>query len=170
MFDEWRYLDHGEPGINPENRELNPDFILNKQNYREGTILLTRENFGCGSSREHAPWALLDFGIRIILAPSFADIFYGNCFKNGILPIQISNELTDLFFKKALSEMGLNLTIDLEKQLIIDDDDEYDFKVDEFKKNCLLKGLDDIGLTLEYGEDIKDFEKHYYNQYPWLTK
>jgi len=170
LFDEWRYLDHGEPGINPENRELNPDFILNKQNYREGTILLARENFGCGSSREHAPWALLDFGIRIILAPSFADIFYGNCFKNGILPIQINDELTDLFFKKALSEMGLNLIIDLEKQLIIDDDDEYDFKVDEFKKNCLLKGLDDIGLTLEYGEDIKDFEKHYYNQYPWLTK
>ena len=170
LFDEWRYLDHGEPGINPENRELNPDFILNKQNYREGTILLARENFGCGSSREHAPWALLDFGIRIILAPSFADIFYGNCFKNGILPIQIDDELTDLFFKKALSEMGLNLTIDLEKQLIIDDDDEYDFKVDEFKKNCLLKGLDDIGLTLEYREDIKDFEKHYYNQYPWLTK
>ena len=170
LFDEWRYLDHGEPGINPENRKLNPDFILNKQNYREGTILLARENFGCGSSREHAPWALLDFGIRIILAPSFADIFYGNCFKNGILPIQINDELTDLFFKKALSEMGLNLTIDLEKQLIIDDDDEYDFKVDEFKKNCLLKGLDDIGLTLEYGEDIKDFEKHYYNQYPWLTK
>ena len=170
LFDEWRYLDHGEPGINPENRELNPDFILNKQNYREGTILLARENFGCGSSREHAPWALLDFGIRIVLAPSFADIFYGNCFKNGILPIQINDELTDLFFKKALSEMGLNLTIDLEKQLIIDDDDEYDFKVDEFKKNCLLKGLDDIGLTLEYGDDIKDFEKHYYNQYPWLTK
>ena len=170
LFDEWRYLDHGEPGINPENRELNPDFILNKQNYREGTILLARENFGCGSSREHAPWALLDFGIRIILAPSFADIFYGNCFKNGILPIQINDELTDLFFKKALSEMGLNLTIDLERQLIIDDDDEYDFKVDEFTKHCLLKGLDDIALTLEYGEDIKDFEKHYYNQYPWLTK
>ena len=170
LFDEWRYLDHGEPGINPENRELNPDFILNKQNYREGTILLTRENFGCGSSREHAPWALLDYGIRIILAPSFADIFYGNCFKNGILPIQISDELTDLFFKKALSEMALNLTIDLERQLIIDGIDEYSFKVDEFKKHCLLKGLDDIGLTLEYGEDIKDFEKYYYNQYPWLTK
>ena len=170
LFDEWRYLDHGEPGINPENRELNPDFILNKQNYREGTVLLARENFGCGSSREHAPWALLDYGIRIILAPSFADIFYGNCFKNGILPIQISDELTDLFFKKALSEMGLNLTIDLESQLILDDDDEYGFKVDEFKKHCLLKGLDDIGLTLEYGQDIKDFEKLYYNQYPWLTK
>ena len=170
LFDQWRYLDHGEPGINQKSRELNPDFILNKHNYRDGTILLARENFGCGSSREHAPWALLDFGIRVILAPSFADIFYGNCFKNGILPIQISEELTDLFFKKALSEIGLNLTIDLEKQLIIADDEKYDFKVDEFKKHCLIKGLDDIGLTLEYGKAIKDFESYYYKQYPWLTK
>ena len=170
LFDEWRYLDHGEPGINQKSRELNPDFILNKHNYRDGTILLARENFGCGSSREHAPWALLDFGIRVILAPSFADIFYGNCFKNGILPIQISEELTDLFFKKALSEIGLNLTIDLEKQLIIADDEKYDFKVDEFKKHCLIKGLDDIGLTLEYRKAIKDFENHYYNHYPWLIK
>ena len=170
LFDEWRYLDHGEPGINQKSRELNPDFILNKHNYRDGTILLARENFGCGSSREHAPWALLDFGIRVILAPSFADIFYGNCFKNGILPIQISEELTDLFFKKALSEIGFSLIIDLEKQLIIADDEKYDFKVDEFKKHCLIKGLDDIGLTLEYGKAIKDFENYYYNQYPWLTK
>ena len=170
LFDEWRYLDHGEPGINPKSRELNPDFILNKHNYRDGTILLARENFGCGSSREHAPWALLDFGIRVILAPSFADIFYGNCFKNGILPIQISEELTDLFFKKALSEIGFNLIIDLEKQLIIAEDEKYDFKVDEFKKHCLIKGLDDIGLTLEHGEDIKGFENHYFKRYPWLTK
>ena len=170
LFDEWRYLDHGEPGINQKSRELNPDFILNKHNYRDGTILLARENFGCGSSREHAPWALLDFGIRVILAPSFADIFYGNCFKNGILPIQISEELTDLFFKKALSEIGFSLIIDLEKQLIIADDEKYDFKVDEFKKHCLIKGLDDIGLTLEYGKAIKDFENYYYNHYPWLTK
>ena len=170
LFDQWRYLDHGEPGINQKSRELNPDFILNKHNYRDGTILLARENFGCGSSREHAPWALLDFGIRVILAPSFADIFYGNCFKNGILPIQISEELTDLFFKKALSEIGLNLIIDLEKQLIIADDEKYDFKVDEFKKYCLIKGLDDIGLTLEYRKAIKDFENHYYNHYPWLIK
>ena len=170
LFDEWRYLDHGEPGINQKSRELNPDFILNKHNYCDGTILLARENFGCGSSREHAPWALLDFGIRVILAPSFADIFYGNCFKNGILPIQISEELTDLFFKKALSEIGLNLIIDLEKQLIIADDEKYDFKVDEFKKHCLIKGLDDIGLTLEYRKAIKDFENYYYNHYPWLIK
>ena len=170
LFDEWRYLDHGEPGINQKSRELNPDFILNKHNYRDGTILLARENFGCGSSREHAPWALLDFGIRVILAPSFADIFYGNCFKNGILPIQISEELTDLFFKKSLSEIGFSLIIDLEKQLIIAEDEKYDFKVDEFKKHCLIKGLDDIGLTLEHGKAIKGFENHYYKQYPWLTK
>ena len=170
LFDEWRYLDHGEPGQDNSKRVINPDFVLNLPRYKNGSILVARENFGCGSSREHAPWALLDFGIKVIIAPSFADIFYGNCFKNGILPIQISNELTDLFFKKALSEKGLNLTIDLKRQIILDDGDEYDFKIDEFKKHCLLKGLDDIGLTLEYGDDIKDFEKHYYKQYPWLTK
>jgi len=170
LFDGWRYLDQGEPGINPTEREPNPDFILNKDSYRKGTILLARENFGCGSSREHAPWALLDFGIRVILAPSFADIFYGNCFKNGILPIEINAELTDLFFKKSLSETGLKLMIDLEKQLIIDDNQKYDFKVDEFKKHCLIKGLDDIGLTLENRESIKDFESKYSNQYPWLVK
>jgi len=168
LFDEWRYLDHGEPDTNPKKRDLNPEFILNKDNYREGTILLARENFGCGSSREHAPWALLDFGIRVILAPSFADIFYGNCFKNGILPIQINEQMTDLFFKKALSESGLKLTIDLENQLIIDDNKKYNFKVDVFKKYCLIQGLDDIGLTLENKEDIKGFEIKYYNQYPWL--
>ena len=170
LFDEWRYLDRGEPGINQSERKLNPDFILNKENYCQGTILLTRENFGCGSSREHAPWALLDFGIRVILAPSFADIFYGNCFKNGILPIQINKEMTDLFFKKALSEIGFKLSIDLEKQLIIDDGERYTFKVDEFKKHCLIKGLDDIGLTLENSKDIEVFEERYYNQYPWLAK
>jgi 3-isopropylmalate/(R)-2-methylmalate dehydratase small subunit len=168
LFDEWRYLDHGEPDTNPKKRDLNPEFILNKDNYREGTILLARENFGCGSSREHAPWALLDFGIRVILAPSFADIFYGNCFKNGILPIQINEQMTDLFFKKALSESGLKLTIDLENQLIIDDNEKYNFKVDVFKKYCLIQGLDDISLTLENKEDIKGFEIKYYNQYPWL--
>ena len=131
-------------------------------------ILLTRDNFGCGSSREHAPWAILDFGIRIILAPSFADIFYGNCFKNGILPIVISTEIADDFFKKAEKAEGLILSIDLENQKIIDDDMSYHFDIDTFKKYCLLEGLDDIGLTLKYHEDIKHFEKKYYNQYPWL--
>ena len=141
---------------------------MNKPQYKDGTILLTRENFGCGSSREHAPWAILDFGIRIILAPSFADIFYGNCFKNGILPIVISTEIADVFFKKAEKAEGLILSIDLENQKIFDDDMSYLFDIDTFKKYCLLEGLDDIGLTLKYHEDIKHFEKKYYNQYPWL--
>ena len=168
LFDEWRYLDHGEPGKDIASRKINPKFVLNKPQYKDGTILLARENFGCGSSREHAPWAILDFGIRIILAPSFADIFYGNCFKNGILPIVISTEIADIFFKKAEKVEGLILNIDLENQKIIDDDMSYPFDIDTFKKYCLLEGLDDIGLTLKYHEDIKHFEKKYHNQYPWL--
>ena len=168
LFDEWRYLDHGEPGKDIASRKINPKFVLNKPQYKDGTILLARENFGCGSSREHAPWAILDFGIRIILAPSFADIFYGNCFKNGILPIVISTNIADVFFKKAEKAEGLILNIDLENQKIIDDDMSYHFDIDTFKKYCLLEGLDDIGLTLKYHEDIKHFEKKYYNQYPWL--
>ena len=168
LFDEWRYLDHGEPGKDIASRKINPKFVLNKPQYKDGTILLARENFGCGSSREHAPWAILDFGIRIILAPSFADIFYGNCFKNGILPIVISTEIADVFFKKAEKAEGLILNIDLENQKIIDDDMSYPFDIDTFKKYCLLEGLDDIGLTLKYHEDIKHFEKKYHNQYPWL--
>ena len=168
LFDEWRYLDHGEPGKDIASRKINPKFVLNKPQYKDGTILLARENFGCGSSREHAPWAILDFGIRIILAPSFADIFYGNCFKNGILPIVISTNIADVFFKKAEKAEGLILNIDLENQKIIDDDMSYPFDIDTFKKYCLLEGLDDIGLTLNYHEDIKHFEKKYHNQYPWL--
>jgi 3-isopropylmalate/(R)-2-methylmalate dehydratase small subunit len=168
LFDEWRYLDHGEPGKDIASRKINPKFVLNKPQYKDGTILLARENFGCGSSREHAPWAILDFGIRIILAPSFADIFYGNCFKNGILPIVISTNIADVFFKKAEKAEGLILNIDLENQKIIDDDMSYPFDIDTFKKYCLLEGLDDIGLTLKYHEDIKHFEKKYHNQYPWL--
>jgi 3-isopropylmalate/(R)-2-methylmalate dehydratase small subunit len=168
LFDEWRYLDHGEPGKDIASRKINPKFVLNKPQYKDGTILLARENFGCGSSREHAPWAILDFGIRIILAPSFADIFYGNCFKNGILPIVISTKIADVFFKKAEKAEGLILNIDLENQKIIDDDMSYPFDIDTFKKYCLLEGLDDIGLTLKYHEDIKHFEKKYHNQYPWL--
>ena len=168
LFDEWRYLDHGEPGKDIASRKINPKFVLNKPQYKDGTILLARENFGCGSSREHAPWAILDFGIRIILAPSFADIFYGNCFKNGILPIVISTNIADVFFKKSEKAEGLILNIDLENQKIIDDDISYPFDIDTFKKYCLLEGLDDIGLTLKYHEDIKHFEKKYHNQYPWL--
>ena len=170
LFDEWRYLDQGEHGKESVIREINTEFVLNKPQYKSGTILLARENFGCGSSREHAPWALLDFGIRIILAPSFADIFYGNCFKNGILPIPISKNLTDVFFEKAESKEGLRLNIDLENQKIIDGGDSYNFDVDTFKKYCLLEGLDEIDLTLKYRADIKTFENNYHSQFPWLTK
>ena len=170
LFDEWRYLDQGEPGKELVVRKINPEFVLNKPQYKSGTILLARENFGCGSSREHAPWALLDFGIRIILAPSFADIFYGNCFKNGILPISINKNLTDVFFEKAESEEGLRLNIDLENQKIIDGSNSYSFDVDTFKKYCLLEGLDEIGLTLKHKADIKNFENNYHSQFPWLTK
>tara|TARA_B100001057_G_C22797868_1_gene930392 strand:+ start:523 stop:1158 length:636 start_codon:yes stop_codon:yes gene_type:complete len=168
LFDEWRYLDQGEPGKDIVTRKINPEFVLNKPKYKNGTILLARENFGCGSSREHAPWAILDFGIRVILAPSFADIFYGNCFKNGILPIVIKTEIVDMFFKKAETPEGLILKIDLENQKIIDFEKCYDFEIDAFKKYCLLEGLDDIGLTLKYNKDIKNFEKDYHNQFPWL--
>ena len=168
LFDEWRYLDQGEPGKDIATRKINPEFVLNKPQYKNGTILLARENFGCGSSREHAPWAILDFGIRVILAPSFADIFYGNCFKNGILPIVIKTEIVDMFFKKAETPEGLILKIGLENQKIIDFEKCYDFEIDAFKKYCLLEGLDDIGLTLKYHKDIKNFEKDYHNQFPWL--
>ena len=167
LFDEWRYLDQGEPGQDVTARKINPKFVLNKPQYKNGTILLARENFGCGSSREHAPWAILDYGIRVILAPSFADIFYGNCFKNGILPIALNKEIIDLFFEKSQNQ-GLILSVDLENQKIIDGNTNYNFEVDEFKKYCLLEGLDDIGLTLKYRKDITDFEKKYHNQFPWL--
>ena len=170
LFDEWRYLDQGEPGKDIATRKINPEFVLNKPQYKNGTILLARENFGCGSSREHAPWAILDFGIRVILAPSFADIFYGNCFKNGILPIVIKTEIVDMFFKKAETPEGLILKIDLENQKIIDFEKCYDFEIDAFKKYCLLEGLDDIRLTLKYHKDIKNFEKDYHNQFPWLLR
>ena len=169
LFDEWRYLDHGEPGINPKSRELNPDFILNKHNYRDGTILLARENFGCGSSREHAPWALLDFGIRVILAPSFADIFYGNCFKNGILPITLNKVIMDQIFNKVEDKIGYEITVNLQKQKIYYDSEIVSFELDSFKKSCLLDGLDDIGLTLKNKIDIKSFEKKYHEIFPWLN-
>lgn len=170
LFDEWRYLDHGEPDQAESSRQINPDFVLNQSCYKDATILLTRENFGCGSSREHAPWAILDYGIRTILAPSFADIFYGNCFKNGILPILISDELTKIFFDKSQNKKVLRLEIDLENQKITDGINEYHFEIDEFKKHCLLEGLDDIGMTLQNAKDIELFETNYKQKFPWLTK
>ncbi|MBC8493697.1 MAG: 3-isopropylmalate dehydratase small subunit [Candidatus Thioglobus sp.] len=163
LFDEWRYEDHGEVGMDNAKRPLNKDFVLNKPEYQGAQILLARENFGCGSSREHAPWALEDYGFKAIIAPSFADIFYNNCFKNGILPIVQSNEVMDeLFAFKG------ELTIDLDAQSIRANNKDYSFDVDAERKRRLMNGLDDIGLTLQYADDIKAFEKQYFNTYPWL--
>ena len=168
LFDEWRYLDHGEPGMNNSARPLNYDFVLNKPEYTNANILLVRENFGCGSSREHAPWALLDFGIKAILAVSFADIFYNNCFKNGILPITLSNNEIDELFKVS-SNQKLEIEVDLPNQRInFLNDKFFEFEIDEFKKNSLINGLDEIGLTLERTQEIKNFEQGYYDIYPWL--
>lgn len=162
LFDEWRYLDHGEVGMDNSKRPVNPDFVLNKDEYQGAKILLARENFGCGSSREHAPWALEDYGFRAIIAPSFADIFYNNCFKNGILPIILSNEIMD-----ALFDHSGEITIDLEAQTVVAGD-TYSFDVDAERKRRLLNGLDDIGLTLQHKDKIKAFETQYFNTFSWL--
>ena len=168
-FDEWRYLDHGEPGQDCSNRPVNPDFVLNQSRYQGTQILLARENFGCGSSREHAPWALEDYGFRVIIAPSFADIFFNNCFKNGILPIRLSAEQVDALFKGVVANVGYKLVVDLEKQTITAPDGEaISFGVDPFRKHCLLNGLDDIGLTLQHVGEIAAFEVKHRAAQPWL--
>ncbi|SMM99612.1 3-isopropylmalate dehydratase small subunit [uncultured Candidatus Thioglobus sp.] len=163
LFDEWRYLDAGEVGMDNSKRPLNRDFILNNPEYQGAQILLARENFGCGSSREHAPWALEDYGFRAIIAPSFADIFYNNCFKNGILPIVQSNSVMDELF-----DFKGKISINLEAQTVSTDSKKYNFEVDGERKRRLINGLDDISLTLEYTDDIKNFEKSYFKQYTWL--
>ena len=169
LFDEWRYLDHGEPGMNLNQRVKNPDFVLNQDRYEKATILIARENFGCGSSREHAPWAIKDYGFRVILATSFADIFFSNCFKNGLLPIVLSGETIDRLFKSTYANEGYALTIDLENQSItLPSDEKISFQVDTFRKHCLMNGLDDIGLTMQHSETIKAFEKTYYQKNSWL--
>tara|TARA_B100000768_G_C11217479_1_gene348923 strand:+ start:381 stop:1019 length:639 start_codon:yes stop_codon:yes gene_type:complete len=168
LFDEWRYLDHGEPGLDNSKRKINTKFVLNLPRYKSGSILIARENFGCGSSREHAPWALLDFGIRVVIATSFADIFYGNCFKNGILPITLDKNIMNQVFTKVENEVGYKITVNLEKQKIYDDSEIADFEIDSFKKSCLMDGLDDIGLTLKNEIAIKNFEKKYEENFPWL--
>ncbi len=169
-FDEWRYLDHGEPGMDNSARPLNPDFVLNQPRYQGAQILLARENFGCGSSREHAPWALEDYGFRAIIAPSFADIFFNNCFKNGLLPIRLSAEQVDALFQATAAQSGFQLTVDLENQRVaLPDGSGYDFEVDPFRKHCLLNGLDDIGLTLQHVADIQAFEARYHAAQPWLA-
>jgi len=169
LFDEWRYLDHGEPGVDNSVRPLNPDFVLNQTRYQGVKILLARENFGCGSSREHAPWALQDYGIRAIIAPSYADIFYNNCFKNGLLPIVLGADIVDGLFKDVVENPGYQLTVDLANQVVVTPSGvRHGFSVDEFRKYCLLNGLDDIGLTLQHVEDIKTYEQKRAQQVPWL--
>ncbi|WP_047533196.1 3-isopropylmalate dehydratase small subunit [Methylotenera sp. N17] len=168
-FDEWRYLDHGEPGMDNSKRAKNPDFVLNQARYQGASILLTRENFGCGSSREHAPWALEDYGFRAIIAPSYADIFFNNCFKNGLLPIVLADDIVNQLFKSVEGNVGYQLTVDLEKQTVSTPDGQsYGFEVDAVRKHNLLNGLDDIGLTLQHVEAIKTFEVKHKSTQPWL--
>ncbi len=168
-FDDWRYLDPGAPDIDNSTRRINPDFILNQAPYDKATILLARENFGCGSSREHAVWALDDFGFRAVIAPSFADIFFSNSFKNGMLPIELDAAIVDDLFKKVAAKKGYEITVDLDAQKVItEDSDEYMFEVDAFKKHCLLNGLDDIGLTLQHADEIKTYEEKRKQSAPWL--
>jgi len=171
LFDELRYTDVGLPDADNSGRPLNPDFILNRAPYNLASVLLARENFGCGSSREHAPWALEDFGFRVVIAPSFADIFFNNCFKNALLPIVLDEAIVDGLFKDVTAQEGLELTIDLENQKIIKaDGDAIPFEVDAFRKHCLLNGLDDIGLTLQDSDQIKAYEKKRSAQAPWLFR
>jgi 3-isopropylmalate/(R)-2-methylmalate dehydratase small subunit len=168
-FDEWRYLDHGEPGMDNSKRKLNPDFVLNQARYQGASILLTRENFGCGSSREHAPWALQDFGFSAIIASSYADIFYNNCFKNGMLPIVLPASVADSLFKAVEANVGYKLIIDLAAQTVATPDGAtFKFEVDAFRKHCLLNGLDDIGLTFQQVDKIKAFETRHRAAQPWL--
>jgi len=169
LFDELRYLDEGQPDQDCAGRPLNPDFVLNQSRYQGTSVLLARENFGCGSSREHAPWALDDFGIRAIIAPSFADIFYNNCFKNGLLPIVLPEVQVDQLFKEVEATEGYQLTVDLERQVVVTPSgEEFAFEVDNFRKHCLLNGLDDIGLTLQHADEIKAYEARCRQEAPWL--
>lgn len=169
LFDELRYLDEGEPDQDASKRPINPDFVLNFPRYKGAKILLAKDNFGCGSSREHAPWALLDFGISCVIAPSFADIFYNNCFKNGILPIILLDELVDQLFEDTQAAPGFELTVDLEAGLIRGASvGDIAFSIDNFRRHCLLHGLDDIGLTLEQTSSIKRYEQKRLQQAPWL--
>jgi 3-isopropylmalate/(R)-2-methylmalate dehydratase small subunit len=169
LFDEWRYLDQGEPGMENAGRPVNPDFVLNQERYKGANILLSRENFGCGSSREHAPWALSDYGFRCIIAPSFADIFFNNCFKNAILPVVLNEKIVDDLIIQVSEEPGFELKVDLPGQAIeFPDGEKVSFEVESFRKHCLINGLDDIGLTLEKAEAIKKYEQRRRSETPWL--
>ncbi len=169
LFDEWRYLDHGEPGMDNSKRPINPDFVLNNPKYSEAQILLTRRNFGCGSSREHAPWALEDFGFRAIIAPSFADIFYNNCFKNGVLPVILTEDEVDILFLELEATEGYELDVNLASQTVTSDSGQvFKFSLDQFRKQCLLTGLDEIGLTLIQADKIRQYEVERGKAHPWV--
>ena len=169
LFDAWRYLDPGEPGQDHSQRRLNPQFVLNRDPYRHAQILLARENFACGSSREHAVWALMDFGIKVVIAPSYADIFYNNSFKNGLLPIALSSAQVDQLFAELRDQQDYRLSVDLERQVVSTAEGvEMAFEIDEFRKHCLVNGLDDIGLTMQKSDLITTFEQQYYEKLPWL--
>jgi len=169
LFDEARYLDKGEPDMDCSQRPLNEEFMLNQARYQNATVLLARQNFGCGSSREHAPWALDGYGFRVLIAPSFADIFYNNCFKNGILPIELSEQQVEELFKSVEANEGFELSVDLESQTIhLPSGETISFEIDAFRKHCLINGLDDIGLTLEDAASIKAFENAHRERAPWL--
>jgi len=170
LFDEWRYLDKGEPGQDPSTRKPNPDFVLNQARYQGASVLLARKNFGCGSSREHAPWALDQFGFRAIIAPSYADIFFNNCFKNGLLPIVLPEDVVSRLFDEVNGFIGYQLTVDLPRQVVVKPDgSEIPFEVQAFRKYCLVNGFDDIGLTLRHADKIKAFEAERIARMPWLA-
>ena len=170
LFDAWRYLDHGEPGQDPASRRPNPDFVLNQARYQGASVLLARKNFGCGSSREHAPWALEQFGFRALIAPSYADIFFNNCFKNGVLPIALPEHEVIKLFDEVAAFVGYTLTIDLERQIVLKPDgSSLFFEVQPFRKYCLLGGFDDIGLTLRHADKIRAFEAERLLKKPWLA-
>ena len=169
LFDEWRYLDHGEPGQDCSGRPENPDFVLNHADYRNAQVMIARRNFGCGSSREHAVWALRDFGIRVVIAPSFADIFFNNCFKNGLLHITMEESAIDQLFQRAAEEPGCKVKTDLDAQVVmLEGGESFGFDVDSFKKYCLVNGLDDIDLTLKHDADIRNYEMRRRQEAPWL--
>lgn len=171
LFDDWRYLDPGEPGMDHSKRRVNPDFVLNQPRYQGAQILLARDNFGCGSSREHAPWALVDYGFRSIIAPSYADIFYNNSFKNGLLPIILARAVVDRLFQECAATPGYALTVDLAAQTVTTPGgDRHAFEIDAFRRHCLLNGLDDIGLTLQHVAEIKAYEERRRKEAPWLFR
>ena len=169
LFDAWRYLDHGEPGMDNSKRKSNPDFVLNQPRYRGAQVLLARENFGCGSSREHAPWALQDYGFRVVIAPSFADIFFNNCFKIGLLPIVLDAAIVERMFREVNATEGYRLAVNLEHQTVmLPSGESFAFNIDSFRKHSLLNGLDEIGLTLQHADKIKAFEAKRRSEQPWL--